>query len=165
MSTNRNVLTSPVGEILFMAAEKAVVDKKTGKAAYSISLAINPKDDTNKWLEEVADINNTKVVTAKTYRGESDRIKAVLATGKVKVEAKSNFKPEIFDKDGNLLEEAPLFLSGSTGTAQMYVQPYQGEKGGTINLIGIKIHTIDTPESTTTGVDRETRLAQLRALA
>lgn len=167
MSTNQNLLTSPKGTIQWMAAVNPVKDKKTGKESYSIKLAFDVKADA-AFLKQVAEINDAKVVTAQTYRGKNDEIKALLATGKALVESKSNFKPEVYDKDGNVLEEAPMFFKESTGTAQMYVQPYRGEKGGTINLVGIKIHSIESPESTSTtgtSVDRETRLAQLRALA
>ncbi len=166
MSTeNTNILTSPVGQIIFMAAETPVTDKKTGRVTYSVKLAIDPKDDKEGWLSTVSDINSAKVVTAQTYRGKSEELKAVFATGKVCVESKSNFKPEVYDKAGNIMTDNPFFFTGSTGTAQMYVEPYHGEKGGTINLVGIKIHSLDSHEGATSGVERETRLAQLRALA
>ena len=166
MSTNRNLLTSPVGTIHWMAAATPVKDSKTGKANYSVKLEFDVKKDA-KWLAQISEINEAKVVTATSYRGKSDAIKAVLTKGKALVEAKSKFQPEVYDAEGNVLEDIPLFFAESTGTAQMYVEPYVGEKGGTINLVGIKIHSISTPEGTSssTGVDRETRLAQLRAMA
>lgn len=165
MSTGGNLLKSPVGEIQFLAANKPVTDKKTGKESYSVNLAFDVKKDA-KFLKEISNINDAKVVTAATYRGKSEAIKALLATGKARIEAKSNFKPTVFDANGNELEEAPYFGSESTGTAQMIVQPYTSDKGGTINLIGIVIHEVKSPEGTTgSGVDRETRLQQLRALA
>lgn len=157
-----DILTSPVGTIQWMAVNTPVKDSKTGKESYSIKLAFDLKTDA-KWLADVSEINDAKVVTAKTYRGKQESIKALLATGKALVEAKSNYKPEIYDKAGNVIEDAPMFFMESTGTAQMYVQPYRGDKGGTINLVGVKIHSLESPESS--GVDRETRLAQLRELA
>lgn len=160
-----NILKSPKGQIQWMAAENPVEDKKTGKKSYSIKLAFDVKKD-KKWLDSISEINDAKVVTAQTYRGKNEDVRAVLATGKAFVEARSNFKPEVYDADGNVLEEAPMFFAYSTGTAQMYVQPYTSDKGGTINLVGIKIHTIETPpREANEAVDRETRLAQLRALA
>ena len=160
-----NLLTSPVGQIVFMAAENTVTDSKTEKKHYSVKLAFDVKKDA-AWLKQISEINDAKVVTERTYRGKSEALKAILATGKALIEAKSKFKPEVYDKSGNVLEEAPLFFAESTGTAQMYVEPYKGDKGGTINLVGIKIHSLETPEGATgTSVDRETRLAQLRALA
>ena len=156
-----SLLTSPVGTIQFMAATNPVTDSKTGREAYSINLAFDVKKDA-KWLVQIHDINEAKVVTADTYRGKSDAIKALLATGKARVEAKSNFKPTVYDKDGVEMEEAPMFFADSVGTAQMIVQPYYGDKGGTINLVGIIIHSITSPEGSGDGTDRETRLAQLR---
>ncbi len=161
MATKENLVTSPIGEIQFMAAGTPV--KSTNdKLVYTIRLAYDSKKDA-KWLAQIADINDAKVVTATSYRGKSAAVKALLATGKSLVSANSNFKPAIYDKDGNELEEAPMFFSDSTGTAQMIVSPYKGEKGGTINLVGIILHSVSSAEGTTDGADRETRLSQLRA--
>lgn len=165
MSTNRNLLTSPVGSIQFMAAETPVKQSKSDdKQVYTIKLALDTKKD-KEFLAQVAEINDAKVVTAETYRGKVQATKDLLATGKALVSANSNYKPEIYDAKGNKLEEAPMFFGDSTGTAQMIVQPYKGDKGGTINLVGIIVHSVSTPEaSSSTGTgDRESRLAQLRA--
>ncbi len=160
--SKENLLTSPVGTIQFMAAGTPVKDSKTGKESFSINLAFDVKKDA-KWLAQITEINDAKVVTAQSYRGKSDAVKELLASGKARVEARSNFKPTVYDKDGNELEEAPMFFADSTGTAQMIVSPYKGDKGGTINLVGIILHSVSSPESTGDGTDRETRLAQLRA--
>lgn len=160
MSTNRNLLTSPVGSIQFMAAENPVKET-SGKEVFSVRIAFDVKKDKD-WLNQIAEINDAKVVTAQTYRGKSESVKALLATGKALVSANTNFKPNVYDAEGNELEEAPMFFADSTGTAQMIVQPYYGDKGGTINLIGIIVHNIESPEGSNTG-DRETRLAQLKA--
>jgi hypothetical protein len=162
-TTNKNLITSPVGGIQFLAAGKPVTDKKTGKESYSINLLFDLKKDKG-FLDTIAALNDAKVVTAQTYRGKNEAIKATLAQGKARVEAKSNFKPTVYDTAGNELEEAPMFFQDSEGTAQMIVQPYSSDKGGTINLVGIIIHSLSSPEkSTGDGVDRESRLAQLRA--
>ncbi len=162
MATKKDgLLTSPVGAIQFMAAETPV--KATNdKLQYTIRLAFDSKKDAD-WLSQIADINDAKVVTAQTYRGKSEAVKKLLATGKSLVSANSNFKPNIYDAKGNELEEAPMFFADSTGTAQIVVQPYRGEKGGTINLVGIIVHEVSNSEASGTNVDRETRLAQLRA--
>ena len=165
MSTNRNLLTSPVGSIQFMAAENPVKQSMSDdKQVYTIKLALDCKKD-KEFLAQVAEINDAKVVTAQTYRGKVQATKDLLATGKALVSANSNYKPELYDNKGNKLEEAPLFFGDSTGTAQMIVQPWKGDKGGTINLVGVIIHSVENAEGTgssNTG-DRETRLAQLRA--
>lgn len=163
MSTNRNLLTSPVGSIQFMAAENPVKQSKSDdKQVYTIKLAFDVKKD-REFLDKVAAINDTKVVTQQSYRGKVQAVKDLLATGKALVSANSNFKPEIYDNKGNKLEEAPMFFGDSVGTAQMIVQPYKGDKGGTINLIGIILHEVSTPENEGNTTDRESRLAQLRA--
>lgn len=158
MSTNRNLLTSPVGDIQFMAAENPVQSSKD-KLQYTIRLAFD-SDKEAAFLDQVAEVNDALVVTAKTYRGKSKETQALLETGKAMVSSSSNYKPKVYDAEGNEQEEAPFFFAESSGTAQMIVQPYHGPKGGTINLIGIIIHSIDNPEGA--GADRETRLAQLR---
>ena len=164
MSANTNLLPSPVGSIQFMAGETPVKQTKSDdKMVYTLKLALDVKKDA-AFLAAVNEVNDAKVVTASTYRGKSEETKALLATGKALVSANSNFKPEIYDNKGNKLEEAPMFFKDSTGTAQMIVQPWTGTKGGTINLIGIIVHSIETPESSSSsGTDREGRLAQLRA--
>ena len=162
MSANTNLLPSPVGSIQFMAAENPVRQSKSDdKMVYTIKLAFDVKADA-KFLAQVAEINDAKVVTSQTYRGKDQAVKELLATGKALVGANSNFKPKVYDNKGNELEEAPMFFGDSTGTAQMIVEPWTGTKGGTINLISIIIHEVSTPESASNG-SREDRLAQLRA--
>lgn len=164
MSTNRNLLTSPVGTIQFMAAEKQVKQsKKSDKLVYTIKLAFDVKKD-KEFLDTIAAINKVKVVTAKSYRGEVQEVMDLLATGKALISANSNYKPEVYDHNGNKYEEAPMFFGESTGTAQMIVQPWEGEEGGTINLVGIIVHTIENPEGTGEVKDRATRVAELDAL-
>jgi hypothetical protein len=154
--------TSPRGTIQFMAVAKPVSkSKKSTEQVYTVKIAFDNKMDKD-WLAFVSGINDAKVVTAKSYRGKDENIKAVLETGKSMVSASSKFQPQVYDAQGNEMEDVPAFFAGSTGTAQMIVQPYEGEEGGTINLIGVVIHTLDTPEGAGT-VDRETRLSQLRA--
>jgi hypothetical protein len=148
-----------------MAAENPVkATKADDKLVYTVKLAFDNKKD-KEWLAQVAEINEAKVVTEKSYRGKSESIKAVLAQGKSLVSASSKLKPTIYDSEGNELEEAPMFFADSKGTAQMIVQPYQGGKGGTINLIGIIVYNIENAEGNTTdGSSRESRLDQLRAI-
>jgi len=164
MSTNRNLLTSPVGSIQFMAANTPVKQSKSDeKLVYTIKLALDVKKD-KEFLALVNEINDAKVVTAATYRGKVEATKALLATGKALVSANSNFKPEIYDSKGNKLEESPMFFGDSTGTAQMVVEPWKGPKGGTINLVAIILHSVENAEGSESGTsDREGRLAQLRA--
>lgn len=161
--TMTQFIESPVGEIHFMAVAKPIKDKKTEKESYSIKLAFDVKKDA-EFLAQISAINDAKVVTAQTYRGKSDDVKAVLSQGKAFIEARSKYPPVVFDKAGNETE-APMFFMESTGTAKMTVEPYVSEKGGTINLSSVKIYSLESPENSGGTVDRETKLAELRALA
>lgn len=162
-NTMTEAIKSPVGEIVWMAVAKAKKDEKTGKEYYSARLAFDVKTDA-EFLSKISAVNKAMVVTAQSYRGDSDSIKALLSKGKAIVGAKSLYQPLTFDKDGNEVE-APGFFAESTGTARMIVEPYTGSsKGGTVNLVGVQIETLNTPEGTGTA-DRETKLAEIRALA
>lgn len=159
MTTNGNLSTSPVGEIQFLAVNRPVTNSK-GNEVYSIRLALDSKKDA-KWIAEIAAINPSKPVTADTYRGKSKEVKELLAQGKTLISAETKFEVPIYDKEGKKLEEAPMFFADSTGTAQMVVQPYtKSAKGGTINLVAVILHSIDSENST--GTDRESKLAQLQ---
>lgn len=165
MSTKENYLLSPVGSIQFMAAENPVKqDKSDNKEVYTVKLAFDVEKDKD-FLAQISEINDTKVVTAQTYRGKVEATKKLLATGKALVSANSVYKPEIYDNQNNQLEEAPMFFGDSTGSAQMIIQPWRGEKGNSINLIGIIIHNVESSKSEEKGItNRKERLAQIRDL-
>lgn len=156
-----NLLTSPVGEIQFLAINRPVTNSK-GTEVYSIRLALDSVKDAD-FIAQIAEINSNKPVTAASYRGKSKEVKELLAQGKTLISAETKFEVPIYDKEGNKLEEAPMFFADSKGTAQMVVQPYtKSAKGGTINLVAVILHSIES-ENSGNGVDRETRLAQLRS--
>lgn len=162
MSTDGNLLTSPVGELHFMAVNNPVTNTKTGKSKREICLLLDSKEAAD-FIAQIAEVNSGIPVTATTYRGKDKNLKAELAKGKTKISAGTQFEVPVYDSKGNKLEENPNFFAGDKGTAQMVVQPYtKSEKGGAINLVAVIIHSI---ESTNTGggTDRETRLAQLRS--
>lgn len=161
MTTKGNLLTSPVGEIQFLAVNRPVTNSK-GSEVYSIRLALDTEKDA-EFISKIADINSSKPVTAQTYRGKNKEVKELLAKGKTLISAETKFEVALYDNKGNKLEDAPMFFADSKGTAQMVVQPYtKSAKGGTINLVAVIIHNIES-ENTTGGTDRETRLAQLRS--
>lgn len=161
MSTNRNLITSPVGDIQFMAVYRPVKNTKDNDV-YSIRLAFDSEKDAD-FISQISDINMNKPVTAQTYRGKNAEVKALLETGKTLISAETKFEVPVYDSKGNIMDEAPMFFGDSTGKAQMIVQPYHSDKGGTINLTAVIIHELDTPESGE-AVDKETRLAQLNDL-
>lgn len=154
-----NLLTSPVGEIQFLAINRPVTNSK-GAEVYSVRLAFDSEKDAD-WIAQIAAINNNKPVTAQTYRGENPEVEELLSKGKTLIYAETRFKVPIYDKNGTKLEECPMFFGDSHGTAQMIVQPYtKSKRGGTINLVAVIVHNIESENSG--GTDRETRLAQLQ---
>jgi len=166
MATENSLIKSPVGDIQFLAVANPVSKSKGSEdKVYTVKLALDSKKDA-KFLAEIAEINDAKVVTAQTYRGKDKNIKELLTSGKSLVAANSKFQPQVYDAKGNQLEESPMFFADSTGTAQMIVQPYKSDKGGTIILVAVVIHSISSPEGTGTtgGTDRETQLARIRAM-
>ncbi len=164
MATEISLIKSPVGDIQFMAVTNPVSKSKgSEEKVYTVKLALDSKKDA-KFLADISAINDAKVVTAQTYRGKDKNIKEILANGKSLVAANSKFKPQLYDKTGNQLEESPNFYADSTGTAQMIVQPFVSDKGGTINLVAVVIHNLENPSGTSTTVDRETQLARIRAM-
>ncbi len=146
---------------MFMAVEKPYKDKQSGKEYYTIKLSFDNKKDA-EFLSQIKEINKKMVVTEHTYQGEDQKSIEELKKGRSFVSAKSFFKPLVTNKEGDEMEECPMFFTGSVGTAQMYVDVYEGEKGNTINLVGIKIHNVESPENVTSG-NREETLAKLRA--
>jgi hypothetical protein len=163
MAAKDNLLKSPVGDIQFLAANTPVPKSKGSEdRVYTIKLALDSKKDA-KFLEEISNINDAKVVTAQTYRGKDKKIKELLASGKSLVAANSKFKPAVYDSAGNEMEETPSFFADNTGTAQMIVQPFTSDKGGTINLVAIVIHSIEGNTTSSTGT-REEQLARIRAM-
>jgi hypothetical protein len=155
-----NLLTSPAGEIQFLAVSRPVTNSK-GTEVYTIRLALDSEKDA-EFISQIAAINSNKPVTEKTYRGNNKEIKEMLSRGKTLISAETKFEVPVYDKEGQKMEEAPMFFADSKGTAQMVVQPYtKSAKGGTINLVAVILHSIESENST--GTDRESRLAQLRS--
>lgn len=156
-----NLLTSPVGEIQFLAVSRPVTNSK-GTEVYTIRLALDTEKDA-EWIAKIAEINSNKPVTAATYRGKNAEVKELLKQGKTLISAETKFEVPVYDKEGNKLEEAPMFFADSKGLAQMVVQPYtKSAKGGTINLVAVIIHSIESESGGASGA--ETRAATLEAL-
>ena len=165
------LLTSPVGDIWYMAANEPRLNAKTGKSKREITLLLDSKEAA-EFISAVKKVNKGIPVTEHTYSGDDENLRAALA-GKTKVTAGTQFEVKVYsaeklqalkdDEPISLaeLEEIPNFFTGDVGRAQMVVQPYtKSEKGGTINLVSIVIHSIES--SGTGAVDKETKLAQLR---
>lgn len=152
MSINTNYLTSPKGEIQFLALNKKVAkDMKPDSAeGYAIRLKFDGSTkEGQEWKATIAKLNPNLIGT-----------KHVDKKGDFTVRAFTMYMPEVVDGNGNAIEDIPNFYKDSTGTATMVVQPYTGNSmGGAITLSGVVIHSIETTES---GNDREGLLNQLR---
>jgi hypothetical protein len=137
------------------------MNDKTEKEEYVVRIALDSVADA-EWIGQIAAINSNIPVTAATYKGKNAGIKALLDTGKTLIKTSTQFQPKVYDKSGNEVEDMPMFFADSKGTAKVIVQPYQGKKGGSINLIAVVINSMDAGESAS-GTSREERLGQLRA--
>lgn len=160
MPTNTpTYLTSPVGEIQFLALNNKVSKKMAlpnstyeGPKGYAarVKFDSNTKEGA-KWRKEIEAINPNLI-----------GIKHVSQPGEFTVRAFSLYKPEVRDGNNNPLEEAPNFYADSKGTARMVVTPYTGNSlGGTINLAAVMIYTLENKEQDQG--DKLDRLAQLQA--
>src|SRR5690349_6861434 len=118
--SDENLLTSPVGQIWFMAVNQPVTNSRTGKSKREICLLLDSKADAS-FIKEIAKVNAGIPVTAATYRGTDGKLKAILETGKTKISAGTQFEVPVYDKNGQKMEENPSFYPGSTGMAQMIV--------------------------------------------
>lgn len=159
MSTTQNYLTSPKGEIQFLALNRKVAKdlKADSPEGYAVRIKFNTKTKEGAaWKTAIEKINPNLVGT-----------KHVDSKDEYTVRAFSKYMPEVLDNNGNNMEDLPNFYKTSKGTATMVVTPYMGNAmGGTINLAGIVIHEIEEGEGDgggeTTG--REAVLDQLRAV-
>lgn len=153
MSTKSSYLTSPIGEIQFMALAKPV-KKYIGDDAplvYTIRLKFDGSTNEGKaWKKEIEKINPNLIGTKHTN-----------SSTEFTVRASTKFEVKVTDSKGNELEEAPMFFGDSKGTAKMVVEPWTGNSmGGSINLAAVVIDTLD---NSTSGGDRESKLDALKA--
>lgn len=157
MSTKTDYLTSPKGEIQFLALNRKVAKdmKPDSPEGYAVRLKFNvTTKEGAEWKKTINAINPNLIGT-----------KHVNSKDEYTVRAFSKYLPEVVGNDGNALEELPNFYKNSTGTATMVVQPYTGNAlGGAVTLAGIIIHDLDIGEQEVGGGEnREAVLEQLRA--
>lgn len=141
MSTD--YLTSPIGEIQFMALNRKVT-KKPGPQSdenplgYSITLKFDTTTKEGKaWKDTISKINPALIRTKHSVKPSEYNVGAFTQFDTLVV----------LDADGNTLDTKPNFFPSSTGTAQMVVAPYTGNKlGGAINLVGVVIHQVTHAE-------------------
>ncbi len=158
MSTVSDYITSPKGEIQFLALNRKVAKdmKPDSVEGYAVRIKFDSTTKEGaKWKEAISTLNPNLIGT-----------KHVDNKNEFTVRAFSKFLPVVLDGQGNELEDMPNFYKDSTGTASMSVVPYTGNSmGGAINLAGITIHDLEVGENTGTSEEsaREAVLASLRA--
>jgi len=118
------------GQILFMAAAKALTNKKTQKQEYSIKIKLDPADAAVAQLRDIAPYKvDTK--TNRELNGEA-----------IVVNFTSDFAPTVVDANGEKLESQEIpFFDGriDTGTAMVTYKVIQYENNTIVRLSGIKL--------------------------
>lgn len=158
MSAKGTLLTSPKGTIQFLALNRKVAKdmKPNSTQGYAIRLKFDGTTTEGKaWKDTIAKLNPNLIGS-----------KHIDNKGEFTVRAFTQFEVSVVDGAGNDVTDAPNFYKDSTGTARMIVQPYTGnELGGTINLVGVVIHSIEnaTAEGSTGTSSRDDLRAQLQA--
>lgn len=139
-NTLSDFITSPVGEIKFLALKHKVSGNmnNTGEPVYTIKLAFDGTSPEDKAFKAAIEEVNPKILGVKHA-----------PAGGYTVLAKTYFDVKVLDAEGNTIEheDLPVFITGSTGTARMIVKPcHKSELGGLINLICVQILTLDLVE-------------------
>lgn len=129
-----------MGNIVFMSVDRAVTNKYNGRTAYTIRLEFDGNTVAGKEFKQAVQEVNPNIVS-----------ETGCAPGYFKVAASSKFAPTVTDADGVELDDIPHWTKGSTGKALMTLKPYNGEKGGSLNLTGVAIFELDLAEGEDTG--------------
>lgn len=134
------LITSPVGTILYMSVDKARTNKYSGRDEYSIRMLFDgTTTEGAAFKNAVAAVNGNKVVTeSKTFD---------IPEGHFIVSAWSTFAPKVVDGEGTTVTEIPGFPSGSTGTAIVTYKTFTGTKGKGLNLSGVAILDLELAEA------------------
>jgi hypothetical protein len=122
-------------EILFMAAAKALHNKRTGKSEFSIKVKLSSDDAAVTHLKEIA---NYKIDT-KTNR-------ALEGTNTTVVNFASDFAPEVVDMSNESLQgsEIPYFDGRKdTGTAFVSYKVIDYGDNKIVRLSGIKLNELN----------------------
>ncbi len=155
MSKSKSLITSPVGEIQFLALNNKVNKNMTKDSAEGYAIRLKYDGNTKEgaaWRKTIEQIN-PGIVGAKHIN----------KAGEFTVRAFSKFDVLVLDASGNEIEERPNFYAGSKGTASMTLQPYtENAMGGAVNLVAVTIHSFDNSEATETTSSREDLLKHLR---
>jgi len=147
--------TTGEAEILFMAAAKALLNKRTNKSEFSIKLKLKADSAEVKHLKEIA---NYKIDT-KTNR-------ALEGTGEVIVNFASDFDPKVLGADNEVLEGNDIpFFDGrkDTGTAAISYKVIDYGDNKIVRLSGIKLINLNlTPRDGEAGDSMDVTLEALK---
>lgn len=133
-------LTSPVGQILFLAVNQPVKNSYSGKDEYTARMMFDGSTPEGKAFKAALHSLNKKLVGPQEPRDD-------VPAGWFTVNAKSDYKPQVVDGQGEAVTEVPYFTKGSTGQAIVHLKTFQGEKGGSVKLTGIAILDLELAES------------------
>lgn len=140
-------IASPEGQLLFMALAKPVMNTYKNKPEYTCRILFDGNTTEGKtFRDQITAINPASVVTtSKTVE---------IPAGHFVVKASSTYQPKVVDYNKEELETIPQFSKGSTGTGKMVVKPFEGTKGGSINLVAVALGELNLTESTGNALDQ-----------
>ena len=132
-------IASPEGQLLYMSLAKPVLNKYNNKMEYTCRILFDGTTEEGKaFKDQITEINDKCVVTtSKTVD---------ISKGHFIVKASSTYQPKVVDYNKEEIEEIPQFYTGSTGTAKMVVKPFEGTKGGSINLVAVALGKLNLTE-------------------
>lgn len=129
-------LVSPKGKILFMALNRPVKNKYSGKEEYCLRLGVDGTTAEGKAFRTAL-----KEVNSKLTGEPSEQMN--LPKGYFVVNAKSTINPEkpdtkyftVYDADNTKVTDLPYFTKGSTGEAVISLKVIEGKDAKTENAV------------------------------
>lgn len=125
-----------LGEILFMAAAKALTNQKTQKTEFSIKLKLPENDAAVEHLREIA-----------SYKVDTKTNRAMAGSGEVVINFTSEYQPKVLGSDNEeLTDQAIPYFDGrkDTGTAAVTYKVITYDNGNSIvRLSGIKLISLN----------------------
>ena len=145
-----------VGEILFMAAAKALDNKRTGKAEFSIKVKLDANDAAVTHLRDIA-----------SYKIDTKTNRALEGSGQVVVNFTSDFDPKVMGADNEVLSgrEIPFFDGRKDkGTAFVTYKVIDYGDNKIVRLSGIKLASLDLAPRDESSQSIDVTLDQLKNL-
>lgn len=142
------------GSILFMAAARALNNKKTGKTEYSVKLKLSEDDAAVAHLKDIA-----------SYKVDTKTNRAMSGSGEVVINFTSDFAPTVLDTDNNVLEgnEIPFFDGRKdTGIAAVTYKVIDYGDNSIVRLSGIKLSSLNLAEREDSGQSVDVTLETLK---